>query len=482
MSRNGIFNAAGLKQYKDAITTDSNEWRVEIAIGFSDLGLIPGQENKSIAFAIFIRDNGQDIAHWPDNSDKDSPKTWGALSSRNSWGKVDLETQSLMAVPTAPITGENVTIAFMYTNKGNSPFSGVQIGFYVDNALIKMLNDTRVIEPSGSLIASAIWRATSGNHTISVKLDPLNIIYETNKDNNELSITIAAKLAMLTIKAEEGVNITVNGNVTRVGSSKEAIFYANLSEVRISAQKTNYFADNRYVFQRWKLDDVGSNNSTIMLLISGDMEIEAIYKAEYMVRMSFLDSKGHQISPPSTVRFIAPNGSSIVLRGGYDIWLSQGTMTITSINWSDVNVLPSDSNYNVVGPRTLSLNCKVFDVTVAVGDSLDLPVAGANVMLVLPNGTKASRVTGFDGKAIFLRIPTGRLSGTVSNLGIITTITGRELISDLTLNVTLALSFGTIVFMIIIVAAILVVLAFYWRRKAKRQESDKLLRSLGPPV
>lgn len=382
---------------------------------------------------------------------------------------VDLEAQSLMAVPTAPITGENVTIAFMYTNKGNSPFSGVQIGFYVDNALIKMLNDTRVIEPSGSLIASAIWRATSGNHTISVKLDPLNIIYETNEDNNELSITIAAKLARLTIKAEEGVNITVNGNVTRVGSSNEAVFYANLNEVQIVAQKVNYLADTKYVFQRWKLDDVGSNNSTIMLLISGDTEIEAIYKAEYMVRMSFLDSKGHQISPPSTVRFIAPNGSSIVLRGGYDIWLSQGTMTITSINWSDVNVMPSDSNYNILGPRTLSLNCKVFDVTVAVGDSLDLPVAGANVMLVLPNGTKVSRVTGFDGKAIFLRIPTGRLSGTVSNLGIITTITGRELISDLTLNVALVLSFGTIMF-VTAVAVIVVSGLFIWRVNAKRKQ------------
>lgn len=268
--------------------------------------------------------------------------------------------------------------------------------------------------------------------------------------------------------AQEDVNITVNGNVTRVGSSRKVVFYENLGEVQIVAKKVNYLADTRYVFQRWRWNGGGSENSTMAFRISGDAQIEAIYKTEYLVRMSFLNSKGQRISLPSTVSFTTPNGSSITLRGRYDVWLPQGKMMITSIIWSAVNVMPSDSTYTILGP-TLVIYCRVYDVTVVVKDIIDLPVLGAIVTLVLPNGTRASRMTNLKGKAIFYRIPTGMLSGTVSYLGIITTIASQDLTSDLTMSHTLVLSFNTIMFVTTVV--VIVVSGFFiWRVSTKRKQ------------
>ena len=479
VSRGGNYSASGLRRYRIRTTSDSNGWRFEAAIGFSDLSLATG-ENRSMAFAIFIRDGGLEVARWPGNADKDSPKTWGALSSSYYWGTIDLKALSLITYPQRAVTGQNVTIALTYANQGRSPCLMVQIGLYLDNALLQMLNDTR-IEPSTSHVVSIIWKATSGTHTFRARLDPLNNIFETDKSNNELSCNISVQLAKLTISAQEGVNITVNGNTTSVGPSDEAVFNLNLGAVSIAAQKVMYLGDARYVFQRWRWEGGGSNNSNTTLSISGDEQIEAVYATEYLVRMSFLNSRGQPISAPDSVRFSAPNGSSIMLSGRYDIWLPQGTLMISNIVWSAVDVKPSNTTYTIRGPRTLSIRCRVYDVIVLVKDSIDLPVLGANVTLILPNGTVASRMTGDGGFANFYRVPAGMLSGTVANLGIITTIADQELTSDLTLQYTMALSFGTITFMIIMAAAILVVLAFYWRRKARKQEGEKLLRSLGPP-
>jgi hypothetical protein len=52
-------------------------------------------------------------------------------------------------------------------------------------------------------------------------LDPLNNIFETNENNNEYSVNIFVKPASLKIRAQEGVNVTVDGVVSTVGPSKE---------------------------------------------------------------------------------------------------------------------------------------------------------------------------------------------------------------------------------------------------------------------
>jgi len=485
VSRSGTFTVSGgLKKYKNATTDSIGEWRVEVAIDFSELEVTAGH-NKSLGFALFIRDGGQEVARWPNNADKESPKTWGTLSSSYSWGSVDLEYQSLTLGTQRPMMGENVTLYFAYMNEGSSPISGAQIGFYVDDATLVMIDDARVIVTSEMYVVSAVWRATAGNHTIRIRLDPMNYIVETREDNNEHSVNIYVRPASLNVRAQEGVNVTVDGNTTTVGPSRRVTLYVNLGVHEIAAQETLYIGDTRYVFYKWEWDAVEGNESAMALGVTGDVDLVASYRTEYLVKLRFLDSAAYNITQPSEVRFTAPNGSSIVLNGTYDVWLPQGTITITNIIWSSVDVKPADTTYPIQGPRTLTMNCRIYALTVEVHDGLSLTVAGANVTLVLPNQTRAWLMTDSEGKARFTQIPAGRLSGSVSYLGFVTPIAEHDLSPEMIITLSLALSFSTIVLVASIAGAMVLALMLYVRKRGPRkreQKPDKLLRSLGPPT
>jgi len=313
----------------------------------------------------------------------------------------------------------------------------------------------------------------------------MNYIAETREDNNEHSVNIYVKPASLRVRAQEGANVTVDGNTTTVGPSREVTLNVDLGVHVIAAQETLYIGDTRYVFYKWEWDVGESNESAMALSVMGDMSIGAFYRTEYLVRMRFLDGSGDDVTLPGEVRFTAPNGSSIVLNGNYDVWLQQGTITITNVIWSSVDVKPIDTTYPIQGPRTLTLNCRIYALTVEVGDGLSLPVAGANVTLVLPNTTRVWLMTDSDGKAHFAQIPAGRLGGSVSYLGFITTIAEQDLAQDTNIKLSLALSLSTIVFVASIAGAMVLALTFYLRKRGPRkreQKPDKLLRSLGPPT
>jgi hypothetical protein len=489
MTRNRRFSAPGLAKYKNATTTIAGEWRVEVAVSFSELGIVAGQARR-IGFAVFIADGGQELMSWPDGAGKDTPSTWGALSSTYSWGTVDLEPYLVPILsPQNPVAGDNVSINFAFTNKGKSPIANVSVGFYADGVLFKIVNDTRIIRPSLDYAVNATWRATPGNHTIKIELDPLKRIYETNKDNNAKNINISIRLPQLTVKAREGATITVNEVAKPVGPSEEVVFTVNIGNVNITAGGQLYTADLRYVFEKWRINGQERTGNPISLRISGDAEVEALYKTEYMVKMLFQDSKGVRISPPpSQVMLTAANGSAMILNGTYNLWLQKGMILISNIIWSGVNVKPGNSSYTIVGPRTLMILCKIYDVTVNVRDGLDFPVGGANVTLLLPNQTRVWRTTDADGNAFFYQVPAGTVSCTVSSLGIMTSLGEREVNSVTVIRASVAISFNTVVLGIVMPVVALSVVAFFYLRMRKKPQkgeegkADKDLSSLGAPV
>jgi len=273
----------------------------------------------------------------------------------------------------------------------------------------------------------------------------------------------------LKVRTQEGANITVNGNTTRVGSSKEVVFNVNLGEVEIKAQEAIYMGDSRYILKGWKMDGKESTNSTILLDVSGDAQVEAIYGLEYRVRISFVDSKGFNITKPSRISFMAPNGSLIIMNGTYDVWLQKGTIRMSNAIWSSVDVTPIVSTYSIFYPGWLTMRCRIYDATVVLRDFLDFPVAGANVTLVLPNMTRVWLLTDADGEAHFTRIPAGRLSGSVSSYGI-TYIREQDLTADSVIQLSLGISVNTIWFIIAIsVGAVSGLLYLLWRRERARK-------------
>jgi hypothetical protein len=461
----------------NASTADSSGWRVEIAISFSELEI---EKDSSKAMAIFIEDNGIVNARWPENAQEGNPKTWGKLSSTYSWGTIELVLLTPMINPMDPIAGQNLTINIEYGNDGTSPVENVTIGVYLDGSPIKIFSDIRRVESHGYFGISIPWKATYGNHTIAVKLDPFNRIFERNENNNNATINICVRLAKLKVKAPQGVNITFGELTKKVGSEKEVTFDTSLGRHNLIAQNTLYEGDTRYVFRRWS---GGENSSTIVLTITKDLEIEAFYKKEYRLRMIFRDSKGSRRVQPNQVMISASNGSMITLNDTYDVWLQEGIVIISNIIWSGINVKPDNTTYHIQSPRNLTIYCRIYDVTVYVRDVFDFPIQGANATLLLPNQTSIWRTTDNEGKATFIGIPVGKIHGSVSNLGVTTLINEVDITSDYTISISMPLSVNTILIIIITCAGIISSILIIWmKRGTKRQRVPEPLRSLGPPI
>ncbi|MBO3804107.1 MAG: hypothetical protein JTT11_09640, partial [Candidatus Brockarchaeota archaeon] len=462
----------------NASKTDSSGWRVELAVSFSELGIAKG---KKKAMAIVIDDDGDARARWPEGAEETSPSTWGTLYSSYSWGRIELVLQSIRLDAAAPIAGKNVTIYAYYDNEGTAPAENVTVGFYVDGSAILIFNDTRRLEAHGSLVANATWRAAFGNHTISARLDPFNRIFERDEANNYREVAVQARMARLKVKARQGVNVTAGGETKTVNASGEVEFDVSLGRLNLSTQSALYKGGTRHVFQRWSN---GENESSIELLVSGDLELEAFYKTEYLVRFSFQDNGGRQVSPkPSSVTLTAPNGSTVSLYGTYDVWMQEGTAVVSSIMWQGINVKPEGTVYRVQGPADLQVRCRIYDVEVRVKDGFDFPVQGANVTLLLPNQTRVWRLTDGEGRAEFAWIPVGRVEGSVSNLGMATPIEGIDLVTDYAVTVSIPLSANSI----LVLAAACVgvastILVIWMKRGARKQKVPEPLRHLGPPV
>lgn len=90
----------------------------------------------------------------------------------------------------SPVRGENVFITASVHNIGGAAANGTTVDFYVDNSHI----GNRIIpelSPSKTRNISVSWKATpAGSHNITIKLDELDRIEETNETNNQASRTI----------------------------------------------------------------------------------------------------------------------------------------------------------------------------------------------------------------------------------------------------------------------------------------------------
>jgi len=87
-----------------------------------------------------------------------------------------------------PRTGEDVQVMVIVINQGNQDAKRVPVFFY-DNLRVFSTEEID-LEPGGQRRLSARWRATAGNHVISVTLDPGHHLEEMNSEKSEVSITL----------------------------------------------------------------------------------------------------------------------------------------------------------------------------------------------------------------------------------------------------------------------------------------------------
>jgi hypothetical protein len=90
-----------------------------------------------------------------------------------------------------PRIGEEVEVVVIVRNRGHQDARRVPVFFY-DNLRVFSTEEID-LEPGGQRRLSARWRATSGNHVISVVLDPAHHFKEMRREKTEISTTVLVK-------------------------------------------------------------------------------------------------------------------------------------------------------------------------------------------------------------------------------------------------------------------------------------------------
>jgi subtilase family serine protease len=90
-----------------------------------------------------------------------------------------------------PRNGEEVEVVVIVRNRGNQDVRRVPVFFY-DNLRVFSTEEID-LEPGGQWRLSARWRATTGNHTISVIIDPAHHVRGMSRERTEVSTTVLVR-------------------------------------------------------------------------------------------------------------------------------------------------------------------------------------------------------------------------------------------------------------------------------------------------
>ncbi|WP_455392151.1 CARDB domain-containing protein [[Eubacterium] cellulosolvens] len=104
----------------------------------------------------------------------------------------DLCINSPIRHPDQISNGEIVTISADVSNYGDIEAREVLVRFYVDGKEVKTVTIKRLPIGSSRLVPFT-WQAADGMHTLTIKVDPENVIVEKNENNNEKSKDVAVE-------------------------------------------------------------------------------------------------------------------------------------------------------------------------------------------------------------------------------------------------------------------------------------------------
>ena len=91
--------------------------------------------------------------------------------------------------PSSPRDGDTVTISVTVHNSGNLDAGAFAVRFFVDSTALPDQNVV-LLAKGGSTVVQAKWKATSGSHAISVKVNPGGGLQEGSMANNEAAKTV----------------------------------------------------------------------------------------------------------------------------------------------------------------------------------------------------------------------------------------------------------------------------------------------------
>ncbi|NQT05690.1 MAG: hypothetical protein HQ577_06755 [Dehalococcoidia bacterium] len=112
----------------------------------------------------------------------------------------DLIIEDISWSPETPSIGDNVSFMVLVTNQGSGVSGNATVNFYVDDTCLDT-DQTSKLEASASENATFSWVAEAGAHEIKAVIVTGGFIIESDKTNNEKTITFSPNLSDLTISS-----------------------------------------------------------------------------------------------------------------------------------------------------------------------------------------------------------------------------------------------------------------------------------------
>jgi hypothetical protein len=216
-------------------------------------------------------------------------------------------------------------------------------------------------------------------------------------------------------------------------------------------------------------DLISFTTPTIIFNSSNQLTFDST--VQYLISFNLFDNDGFRPITPDSLQIQTEQNKLDVSDLG--IWLNAGTkFQIARILWENTDVKPNTPKvYTVTEPLNESLLCRIYNPKIIVKDYLGLPVADAEVALMLNNGTKLQTSSDSNGLASFQMIPSGTFRATAINLGLSASTTG-DASTQGTSKILMLVSYPILA--LIVIAFVIVLGIFFRHKRARKSESGSI--------
>lgn len=382
----------------------------------------------------------------------------------------DLAVAVISLSPEIPVIGNNVTFYVEVKNRGTADADFHHLYAYINGELARSFYLRLKVGESKTF--SFHWVALiAGPHSIEWKIDPTNLILESNETNNSLSVTFIVKVVLTVESPFPGISVWIDGieHKTSLKGDVRSILPPGTLLVEIQTP-VPVRPGTREVFARWS-DGVTLSRRSVE--IRSNLTLTAYYKTQHQVTFSFRNYTGLREIVPIRVVATNPAGLNETFTVYVNVWMDEGKWTVKEIFWQGIDVRPDEPSLDLRYPRTWSINCRVFDIKIKVVDAFNLPIPKTQVITTLPNGTSVETKTDDQGFSLIGMIPGGKYKVKAYHFGLWT-----HLETDTSLTTTplirMILSIPVIAVMVMISATVVIILVKKRRAKVAQLTSSRL--------
>jgi hypothetical protein len=407
--------------------SNSSNWIIKIALGYKFLKEtfdVESGKNTSLAFSFKLLTNNITIVSFPSSFNESNPASWGILRSNAFWGKVDISIPpgGIQVFPSDLRVNQTASIRVWFINNGEAAISQVNVSLYINGKFYNNTVYSGIVEPKLSGSVEFRWRPeTSTDYNITARVMLVGCEYEKELSDNVRSVVITPKYIMLRINGIDGTKVTANMNSSEIENGT-AVFLLPYGKVVLDTENFLNFTSILYEFAYWR-DETSSrvvNYKPYVFNLTKDTEITLEYNT-YCRYFFVITDKSEQKKIIDAVAYVQLQNNTIKgIRSESYTWLPIGKATIFNITFNKVNVLSNNVTMDIkptLQVTTYKLEADVNDIRIKVVDVFGMPLVGADVFVVLENGTSKEFHSDSTGEVLLLQIPHGFANITASYWG-----------------------------------------------------------------